>query len=70
MWSPARRTVISCTSTISSKFLRRGAQSLFDPSIFHHHFFGLLDGGGLALDVREHRIDLRSLAQDLRFHGR
>ena len=32
-------------------------------------FFGLLDGGGLALDVREHRVDLRRFAQDLGFQG-
>ena len=30
---------------------------------------GLLDGGGLALDVRQDRIDLRSFAQDLGFQA-
>ena len=46
-----------------------GAQRLLDPAIFFDHFLGLFDGGGLALDVREDRIDLRSLAQDLGFEA-
>ncbi len=31
--------------------------------------FRLLDGGRLALDVRQHGVDLGNVAQNLRFHG-
>ena len=43
-----------------------GTQSLLDAAIFDRFLLGLLDGGRLAFDVREHGIDLRNAAPDLR----
>ena len=44
-----------------------GAQGFLDAAIGFDDLFGLLDGRGLALNVREDGIDLRSFAHDLGF---
>ena len=37
---------------------------LLDSAVLLDNFFGLFDGGVLALDMGENRVDLRRLAQD------
>src|ERR1035437_7145625 len=49
------------------KEVGRGAEGVFDLTILLNHLFGLLDGGRLAFDVGQHRVDLRSYTQDFSF---
>ena len=49
------------------KFSCRSLKRLLNSHHFNHVLFRLLDGGRFALDVRQYRIDLRNILQDLRF---